>query len=450
MCGIFAYLGKSPGRSALLAAVSAIRHRGQDGFGFWLSRGAGGVPHISHFRQAGAASINVLSPVLEIGDASEHHSFVAHWRYGTRGGMDVEGAQPLLLDQGRAALVHNGQFSFSDQREGWGGTDTQFFKHRLAEKQRRRLIDRITQVLETTSGAYTIVAAGEESLIVARDPFGFRPFFYGIYPGGVAFASETTALEAIGCEKVEEVKPGERMEWFRDGWVVWHQSKKEKKALCAFEPVYFHGPDGLLNGISVKEHRLRLGARLAEESGLARGRVVSVPRSADDFAAGYARKLGLDCVPAIQVCSDVQRTFIQNPLSRPEMIRRKYRIDPSLVREQVVTIVDDSLVRGATMRHLAREMRQAGAQEIHVRIGSPPFSHPCYYGINVPDPSELISHQKSRQAIVEELGLDSLSYLSVEGLENVLGSGLCTGCFSGQYPEEKRYDFAQLMKVATR
>ncbi len=449
MCGIFAFLGAAPDQALVLRAVRSIRHRGQDGFGFWHGVKQGDMPRISHFRQSGKTDLEALAPLLEQGFSSGRHAFVAHWRYGTRGAYNVAESQPLLLEQGRMALVHNGQFAFQAGLRSEEGTDTQIFSRLLTGRPSgTSLIRRMQTILPDVSGAYTIVIAHQDSLLVARDPFGFRPFFHGLYPGGIAFASETTALQIIGCEQITEIPAGEIIERYQNGWIDRQEIRAEYPALCAFEPIYFHGPEGQLNGISVKDYRHRLGYRLAQESPVVDSIIVSVPRSADDFADGFAAASGLKRVRALEVRPEAARTFIQNSQSREDMILQKYRLDPDKVRGQNITLVDDSLVRGATMRYLTVMLREAGARSVHVRIGSPPFRFPCYYGINVPDPSELAAHEKRMEEIARELGLDSLRFLSEQGLKAVLGDGICTGCFSGRYPEENRAAEAEMFAVA--
>ncbi len=175
-----------------------------------------------------------------------------------------------------------------------------------------------------------------------------------------------------------------------------------------------------------------------------------MPRSADAFAAGYADALGLELLPAIRLKPDCVRTFIQNPTSGQEIIRQKYQVQESQVRGRIITLVDDSLVRGATLKYLVGKLRAAGATEVHARIGSPPFKHPCFYGINVPNPAQLMFHQRTVSDVARELQLDSLYYLSVAGLKKVLGNNLCVGCFSGQYPEETLVQPAPITRVAHR
>ena len=431
MCGVFAFLGQPPDPSVVIRALELIRHRGQDGFGFWIGGAASDQSSTMHYRQIGGGSPSMLGHLLHSGV----RTLVAHWRYATRGDLGIENAQPVLLDGGHAAIAFNGQIQFSETPQQAADSDAV----RLAAHVDRTLPDDLLLRLETAlrqySGAYSLIAAGAGRLISARDRFGIRPLFWARYPGGVALASETPALSLLRGREIAEVQEGTLIDWSPSGPRSQRSLAGAVPSPCAFEHVYFHGADGRLGGKPAAAIREDLGRELGRQRPAVGDLVTSVPNSGDPYATGYAAATGIPLRRVITMVAGSQRTFITSPPARKAAIEDKYAFDGRAVQGRSVILVDDSLVRGSTMRYVAAALRTLGAHQVHARIGSPSFRHPCYFGIDVPDRAELIGAQDTPLEIARRLGLDSLEFLSIESLRRVLGRGdYCLGCFTGRYP----------------
>lgn len=431
MCGILAFIGTPPEPLAVTEALELIRHRGQDGLGVWHCRETQDGFSTAHFRQTRRGTTEAVGNFLGEG----HMIFIAHWRYATRGGSRLEDIHPVLIDGGDAAIAHNGQFQLSPHHRDDPVSDTLLFARRVESQKSLRLGDRILAAVDNVGGAFALVAADRSGLTTARDRFAIRPLFWSRYRGGVAFSSETPALERLGCREIDEIEPGSVIDWSQSGCSAVRRLPAAARASCSFEHIYFHAADGQLDGGSVRALRHRLGRRLAHECPAQGDVVVPVPKSGDAFAQGYACELGLPLEPAISLSADAARTFIQDAATRAAAIRRKYLVTPSAVEARSVIVVDDSVVRGATLKYLAQQLRSAGAREVHACIGSPQFAHPCFFGIDVPDRKDLICEGKALTDVSRLLDLDSIGFLSLAGLHRVLGDDICTGCFSGRYPD---------------
>lgn len=431
MCGVLAFIGVAPDAEAVVSALELIRHRGQDGFGFWVhDRDEKGV-HCAHFRQTGKGVTETARQLL----VNNPHTFIAHWRYATRGGGGLENMHPLLIDNGKVAIAHNGQFQMSSALRNDQTSDSVLFARSVEEQPSGALGKRIFSALGDLGGAFALVASDGETLVAARDRFAIRPLFWARYSGGIAVSSEVPTLLRLGCQIIEDVEPGSVVDWTPAGpdnvWML----PAARPAPCSFEHIYFHAADGRLDGRPVYWLRYLLGRQLAQEAPTLDAAVVSVPKSADAFAHGFADTLGLPLEPAISVRPEAARTFIAAESSRADTIRRKYVVHGDIVAGKSLVLVDDSLVRGSTLAYLVKELRAAGAAQVHARIGSPPFRHPCYFGVDVPDRTQLICDGRNIEDVCALLDLDSLSFLSLAGLHRALGANICTGCFSGTYPE---------------
>lgn len=431
MCGILAFIGKPPDADALAEALQLIRHRGQDGLGVWHCQATASGHSTMHYRQTRRAGVRIARDLPD----ADHLVFVAHWRYATRGGGRLDDVHPILIDGGDAAIAHNGQFQFRPNGGETSVSDTRLFARRVERDGSPRLVDRIFAGLEGVGGAFALVAADSAGLVTARDRFGIRPLFGSPYRGGMAFSSEMPALRRLGCFDIAEVPRGSVTGWSACGAEATRDLPAAPLASCSFESIYFHAAEGRIRGQSVDVIRQRLGRELARECPAVGDLVAAVPQSGSSFARGFAAATGLPLKTAISLSPDAGRTFIEGASSRAEAIRRKYVFDPAVVSGRAVVVIDDSLVRGATMGHVTGALRAAGARQVHARIGSPQFAHPCFFGIDVPDRAELVCEGRGLAEVATLLGLDSLGFLSLAGLHRVLGQEICTGCFSGLYPE---------------
>ena len=431
MCGIIAFAGEKPEASALADALRLIRHRGQDGLGVWSCRSTESGFATSHLRQTRTSEPDIVAHLPLTGQLT----FLAHWRYATRGSSRIEDVHPIVIDGGDTAIAHNGQFQLWGNSRGHPLSDTQLFSTKVENEKSPRLGERVFASLDKVAGAFALVAADRFGLTTARDRFGIRPLFWGRYRGGVAFSSETPALMRLGCGEIEEIAPGSVIDWTAEGPSTRRSLPSAARSSCSFESIYFHAAEGALQGRSVAAVRHRLGRRLARESPADGEVVIPVPKSGMDFALGFSEELGIPLEHGIVLRADASRTFIEGVANRANAIDRKYALQREAFEGRSVIVVDDSLVRGATMQHLAGALRMAGAREVHARIGSPKFTNPCFFGIDVPDSKDLICAGRSLLEVRMMLGLDSLDFLSIAGLHAVLGEEICTGCFSGRYPE---------------
>lgn len=441
MCGIFGVLGHPDAVHLTHLGLYSLQHRGQESFGIVALDGAGAAQAI---RSMGLVSdvpaSTTLGPIA-----------LGHTRYSTAGSSTIENAQPVLVRSrgGHISLAHNGNLTnaaelrIALEEEGsiFASTmDSEVIVHRLARSMADTPLQRLTEALQGVDGAYSLVVALGDTLLAARDSRGWRPLVMGRLDGAVLFASETCALDIVGATLDREVQPGELIAVHPDGRVE-SRFPLEQKELhrCVFEYVYFARPDSHVFGGSVDRARRALGRRLAEEQPApAADLVFSVPDSSNSAALGFAETSGLPYELALIRNHYVGRTFIQpTQAGRDAKVKVKYNPVREVLDGKRVVMVDDSIVRGTTTRGLVALIRGAGAREVHMRVSSPPITGPCYYGIDTPNREELIAAQLSIPAIAEHLGVDSLGYISLEGmLESVPGGpeGFCHACFSGDYP----------------
>jgi amidophosphoribosyltransferase len=375
---------------------------------------------------------------------------VGHTRYSTAGSSTIENAQPVLARSrgGFIALAHNGNLTNAAelrmQLEERGSIfastmDSEVIVHRLARSNADRPEERLAEALCEVEGAFSLIVTIGDAMLVARDPRGWRPLVMGKLGDAPIFASETCALDIVGATYEREVAPGEIVavdgEGLRSSFPL---GKKELKR-CVFEYVYFARPDSRVFGGSVDRARRELGRRLARECPAPDAELVfSVPDSSNSAALGFAEESGLPYELALIRNHYVGRTFIQpNQADRDAKVKVKYNAVREVLQGKSVVMVDDSIVRGTTTRGLVAMVRGAGAREVHMRVSSAPVTGPCYYGIDTPSREELIAANLSQPEIAKHLGVDSLGYLSLEGmLESVPGGprGFCHACFSGDYP----------------
>ena len=444
MCGVFGVSNLPDAAQHVYFGLYSLQHRGQESAGI-VSVDDSGVAH-SH-RGMGLVA-DIFSPTVL--DSLPGSVAIGHTRYSTTGGSELNNAQPCVVDYhtGSLALAHNGNLTNAAElrtdlvRKGsifQSSSDSEVLVHLIARSEARKPEDQILDALERVEGAYTLVMTIGSTLYAIVDPRGFRPLVVGELNGGHVVASETCALDIIGASVIKELNPGE---WLRIENGVVHDLPplpRQTPRRCIFELIYFSRPDSQVFGESVDGVRRNLGRRLAREHPTPQADCVfSVPDSSNAMALGYAEESGIKLEHGLIRNHYVGRTFISPGQStRTEKVRIKFNPVREVVEGKAVVVVDDSLVRGTTSQNLIRMIRQAGAREIHLRIASPPITGPCYYGIDTPTRDELIAATHTVEEIRRHLRVDSLGYLSQDGMHQAVAggeSGYCDACFSGAYP----------------
>ncbi len=444
MCGIFGIYGHEHAAEITHLGLYSLQHRGQESSGI-----------VAVDRQSGARAIKGMGLVSEgfagpdvttlSGDIA-----IGHTRYSTAGSSTIENAQPVLarFRDGHIALAHNGNLvnatelrhALEDAGSIFTSTmDSEVLVHRLARSSSEKPEDRLADALRGVEGAYCLVVVVGDTLLAARDPRGWRPLVMGKLGDATVFASESCALDLLGATLEREVERGEIIAIDAAGMRSTFPLEPRESRKCVFEYVYFSRPDSQVFGGSVDRARRELGRRLARDFPAPTADFVfSVPDSSNSAALGFAEESGLPIELALIRNHYVGRTFLQpTQAGRDAKVKVKYNAVREVLRGKNVVMVDDSIVRGTTTRGLVRMVRAAGAREVHLRVSSPPITGPCYYGIDTPTREELIAANMSTEAIAQQLGADSLGYLTLEGmLESVPGgpSGFCHACFSGDYP----------------
>lgn len=425
-------------------ALFALQHRGQESAGIAVSEGE----NILVYKEMGLVAqvfdehtLNVLTGKLAIG----------HVRYSTTGSSRWENAQPIHRGSGglEVALAHNGNLvntldllahiDLSDGRPlpGSATTDSDLIVELIVRSGKPTVEEGILDTLPKLKGAFSLVMMDEKRIFGVRDPHGLRPLVLGRLADGYALASETCALDTIGATFLREIEPGE-MVVIDDSGVTSHRYAPATPNLCVFEFVYFARPDSNLFGKNVQKTRFAMGRRLAEEAPVEADLVMPVPDSGRGAAAGFAAASGIPYTDGFVKNSYVGRTFIQpSQTIRKQGIATKLNPIKEIIEGKRLVVVDDSIVRGNTTRQIVRMLRNAGANQVHVRISSPPIHDPCFYGIDTANKDELIAASKTVEEIRQHIEADSLAYLSEEGMlaaTEVESEKFCTACFSSQYP----------------
>jgi amidophosphoribosyltransferase len=443
MCGIVAVSGIERAAELVSLGLYALQHRGQEAAGICAVEDG----QVRVHKAAGAIADGFDDRIL---DGLPGTVALGHTRYSTAGGAGLINAQPLVVryHQGDLALVHNGNITnaglLREQlvRDGalfQTSADSEVIIHLIARSRHAAPEDQIREALGQLVGAYSVLLTIGDQLYAARDPWGFRPLVLGRRrDGGLVFASETCALDLVTAEFVRDIGPGELLR-VSDGelYALEGLPPAPQAAPCIFELIYFARPDSRIWGISVDRARRALGRQLAREQPADADCVFSVPDSSNSAALGYSEESGIQLELGLIRNHYVGRTFIHpTQAGRDFRVRVKYNPVREVIEGQRVVVVDDSLVRGTTSRGLISLIRDAGAREVHLRIASPPVRNPCYYGIDMPTKEELIGSRKSVDEIRAHLNVDSLGYLSLEGMHAAIaGNGsFCDACFSGNYP----------------
>jgi len=443
MCGVFGIYNHKDAARLTYLGLYALQHRGQESAGIVASDGV----NISEHRGMGLVAdvfkksmLNKLKGKIAIG----------HVRYSTTGSSDIKNAQPFLVKyfRGSIAIAHNGNLvnakQLKDKLEKEGAIfqatiDSEVIIHLIARSKKELLVEAVIDGLSQVKGAYSLVFMTEDKIIAARDPKGFKPLCLGKVDGSWVVASETCAFDLIEAEYVRDVNPGEVLVIDKTGLKSIMPFKEKKHSYCIFELIYFARPDSSVFGKNVYIARKNMGEQLAKESPVrSADMVVPIPDSGMYAGLGFSQKSKLPYEVAIIRNHYVGRTFIQ-PSQYVRDLGVKVKLNPvkEFLKDKNIVVIEDSIVRGTTSKARIRTLRKAGVKQIHMRVSCPPHKHPCFYGIDFPDRKELIACKKDLKKIRQFIDLDSLSYLSLDGLYKAVGmpkENFCVACFTGKYP----------------
>ncbi|MBT8457203.1 MAG: amidophosphoribosyltransferase [Rhodobacteraceae bacterium] len=454
-CGVFGVVGVADAANFVALGLHALQHRGQE---------AGGI--VTHDPEAGFNSARRFGYVRDnftnqsVMNTLPGEIGIGHVRYstaGSKGNTQIRDVQPFFgeFSMGGAAIAHNGNITNADalRRElidrgsiFQSSSDSECIIHLMARSMGRSIPDRMEEALRKVEGAFSVVAMTRTKLIGVRDPLGVRPLVLGKLGDGYALSSETCALDIIGAEFLREIEPGE-MVVIADGKLESHfPFRPAKPRFCIFEHVYFSRPDSILGGTSVYETRRQIGVELAREAPVEADLVCPVPDSGTPAAIGYSQESGIPYAMGIIRNQYMGRTFIEPTEQIRNMgVRLKLNINRALVRGKRIVLVDDSVVRGTTTIKIREMLLDAGAAEVHFRIASPPTAWPCFYGVDTPNREKLLAATMSEDEMRDHLGVDSLRFISLDGLYRAVGEAkgrdpnspqYCDACFSGEYPVE--------------
>lgn len=442
-CGIVGVYGQPDASIFAYQCLYALQHRGQESSGIVSSDGKNVFHHVDMGLVTDAFSdISILKGL-------KGHLAVGHNRYSTTGSTLLNNAQPFLVNfkDGPMAISHNGNFINSKSvratlvEEGalfQTTTDTEVVLHLMARSKAQDIVEKVQDAFSKVLGAYSMVLLTGDKVIGIRDPRGWRPLCLGKKENAYFIVSESCALDLIGAEYIREIAPAEILILDDKGdHSYWLKEKAERKA-CIFEYVYFSRPDSKIFNENVDRARRKLGKNLAQEHPADADIVIAVPDSSNTAALGYARRSGIKFEIGLIRNHYVGRTFIHPEQAvRNFNVRVKFNPVEGVLKGRRVVVVEDSIVRGTTLRQLTMLLRRAGAKEVHVRVSSPPIISPCYYGMDFPTKEELIAYNKTVEEIKKYLRVDSLRYLSLEGMVNAVSNGqkgFCDACFTGNYP----------------
>lgn len=448
-CGVFGVydLDGNDVVSTIYYGLYALQHRGQESCGMAVSDTNGPKGKILSCKGMGLVSEVFTVENLE---KLQGNIGVGHVRYSTAGESSIRNTQPLVLNyvKGTLALAHNGNIvntpELKKELEYTGAIfqttiDSEIIAYHIARERLHcaSVEDAVAEAMKKLSGAYSLVITSPRKLIGARDPYGFRPLCIGKKDRAYILASETAALNAVDAEFVRDVLPGEVVMIDQEGIHSNTSLCSQKAARCIFEYIYFARPDTRFDGVSVYHARHMAGRILAQTNPVEADVVVGVPDSGNVAALGYAEEAGIPFAMAFVKNSYVGRTFIKPKQSmRASSVRIKLNVIAEVVAGKRVVMMDDSIVRGTTCAKIVKMLKNAGATQVHVRISSPPFLHPCYFGTDVPSGDQLIACNNTVEQIRDTIGADTLAYLSADRLKDLVGEdmGYCDACFSGNYP----------------
>ena len=447
-CGVFGVWGATGAAALTALGLHALQHRGQEAAGITTFDGKDFHTHRAMGHVAGNFDSDEVIRKLK-GDVA-----IGHNRYSTTGETALRNVQPLYADlaSGGFAVAHNGNISNAMTlkrelvRRGaifQSTSDTEVIIHLVATSSYRTLLDRFIDALKRVEGAYSLICLTPEGMLACRDPLGIRPLVLGRLGDSYILASETVALDVVGATFLRAVEPGELIILSPKGLRSIRPFAEQRPRPCVFEHVYFSRPDSVVDGSSVYQVRKAIGAELARESPVEADMVVPVPDSGTPAAIGYAQASGLPFELGIIRSHYVGRTFIQpGDQIRNLGVKLKHNANRAMIAGKRIVLIDDSIVRGTTSVKIVQMLREAGAEEVHMRIASPPTAHSCYYGVDTPERSKLLAAQMSVARMQDYIKVDSLAFLTIEGLYRAVGEQtrdpqapqFCDACFTGDYP----------------
>ena len=449
-CGVFGIYDLDGGNIApsIYYGLTSLQHRGQESCGMAVSRTDGERGNVQFHKDLGLVSEVLRKDVVHNmnGDIG-----IGHVRYSTTGESVAENAQPLVLSyiKGSLALAHNGNLVNTEALK-WEliqtgaifhtTTDSEVIAFHIARERvhSATVEEAVHKTVEKIRGGYALVIMSPRKLIGARDPYGLKPLCLGKRDNAYVLASESCALTSVGAEFIRDIEPGEIVTITRDGLKSSKLTEQKKHAHCVFEYIYFARLDSTMDGVKIYDARIRGGKSLAKSYTVEADLVTGVPESGLPAAKGYSEESGIPFGFAFYKNSYIGRTFIKpTQQERESSVHLKLSVLESVVKGKRIVLVDDSIVRGTTIANLIHRLKEAGAKEVHVRISSPPFLHPCYFGTDVPSNDQLIAAQHSTEEIRKMIGADSLGYMQIDYLEGMAGGlPLCKACFDGNYPME--------------
>ncbi|MFH0881521.1 MAG: amidophosphoribosyltransferase [bacterium] len=443
-CGVMAVWNAENAAELAYHGLYSLQHRGQESAGIVSTDG-------DHFyRRLGMGTLTQVFDSPELLHELHGNTAIGHNRYSTTGSNSQLNIQPLsaVLRDGPVAIGHNGNLVNTRklrkalQEDGaifQSTTDSEILIHLMARSRKEKLLDRFLEALGKVEGAYSLVMMSRDAIYAVRDPHGWRPLVIGKKGDSYVVASESCALDLLGYELMRDIKPGELVVLDQEGMHSIQYAKADRTHFCIFELIYFSRPDSRTLGDSVDKFRRKMGKNLAVEHPADVDIVISVPDSSNTAALGFSQRSDAKFEMGLIRNHYIGRTFIQPTNAMREMgVKLKFNPVAGVLKDRRVVVVEDSIVRGTTLRKLTELIRGAGAKEVHVRVSCPPIRFPCYYGMDFPSREELIANNHTIEEIREIIDVDSLGYLSVEKLlesvPNESGQGYCTACFTGHYP----------------
>ena len=447
-CGVFGIYDLDGGNIApsIYYGLTSLQHRGQESCGMAVSRTDGERGNVQFHKDLGLVSEVLRKDVVHNmnGDIG-----IGHVRYSTTGESVAENAQPLVLSyiKGSLALAHNGNLVNTEALK-WEliqtgaifhtTTDSEVIAFHIARERvhSATVEEAVHKTVEKIRGGYALVIMSPRKLIGARDPYGLKPLCLGKRDNAYVLASESCALTSVGAEFIRDIEPGEIVTITKNGLKSSKLTEKKKHAHCVFEYIYFARLDSTMDGVKIYDARIRGGKSLAKSYPVEADLVTGVPESGLPAAKGYSEESGIPFGFAFYKNSYIGRTFIKpTQQERESSVHLKLSVLGNVVRDKRLVLIDDSIVRGTTIASLIGMLKNAGAREVHVRISSPPFLFPCYYGTDVPSNDQLIASSRTAAQICTEIGADSLGYLKLEDLKQMTRElPLCKACFDSQYP----------------